>query len=159
MSSPRLAEFSAVKICCDLLSPRLAEFSAVKICCDLLSSPRLAEFSAVKIYCELLSSPRLAEFSAVKICCDLLSSPRLAGFSAVKKKRGDCFLNLCTYYPVPKINHTGWCDVYLNNIPCTDVWLVGLSSTLGAVSPPLQGNPTARPGLPIGFIFPPATHL
>ena len=38
-----------------------------------------------------------------------------------------------------------------------DWW--GCASTLGAVSPPLQGNPTARPGLPIGFIFPPATHL
>ena len=32
-----------------------------------------------------------------------------------------------------------------------DWW--GCASTLGAVSPPLQGNPTARPGLPIVFFF------
>ena len=66
-------------------SPRLAEFSAVKICCDLLSSPRLSKNLVNKNIGTILS-PRLAEL--VKIYCDLMSSPRLAGFSAVNDGGG-----------------------------------------------------------------------
>ena len=88
MSYPRLAENLAVnKNIGTMSSPRLAGFSAVKICCDLLSCicPRLAENLAVK---KNMSCACLAEFSAVKICCDLLSSPRLAENLAVNKNIG-----------------------------------------------------------------------
>jgi len=44
----------------------LAEFSAVKIYCDLMSSPRLGKNLAVNKNIGTMSSPRLAGFSAVK---------------------------------------------------------------------------------------------
>ena len=67
LSSSRLAENLAVnKNIGNMSSPRLAEFSAVKIYCELLSSPRLAENLAVNKNIGTMTSPRLAGFSAVK---------------------------------------------------------------------------------------------
>ena len=84
MSSRRLAEFSAVKIYCDLMSsPRLAWiFSGQNLLWPIAIATviSLAEFSAVKIYCELLSSFRLAENLAVNKNIGTMSSPRLAEF-------------------------------------------------------------------------------